>query len=154
MQGECSSYPLCLVYWKDFAWIDWTEPSSLDLVKIRGHHFSSRNCSSCMKVSNSSGSERKKGTAFGCLVLRVVTQVLWYLDMSSCFTKCFILWKSFKHLESLGRDSKSREAQEDPLLGTERRWLNLDLPYLGEWCPCGVSGGCRAAQGMGISELV
>lgn len=51
-----------------------------------------------MKVSNSGGSERKQGTALGFLVLRAVTQVLSYLDMSPCSSKDFVLWKSFKHL--------------------------------------------------------
>lgn len=151
MQGECTSYPLCLVYWKDLAWIDLTEPSPLDLAKIRVTVSPLEAAPAVWRYQILVGVRESKEQRL----------VSWYWGQWLKYCHIWIWVHALVRILFFGkasniwqRLSKSEEVQEDPLL---RHWEKVAKPWpalLGGCDDCGVSGGCRAAQGMGINELV
>lgn len=95
-----------------------------------------------MKILNSLGVERKHVKALGCLVLRAVTEELWYLDMSPCSSKYFYLEK----LQTLGRYSprigKCRKIHWPEALGEGQTLICLTWGAMPQPDPWGMSGGC------------
>lgn len=151
MQGECSSYPLCLFYWKDLAWIDLTEPSPLDLVKIR------------VTVSPLEAAPAVWKYQILVWVREIKDQhlVAWYRGQWLKYCDTWIWVCALISILFFGKGSnigkilsKNREVQEDPLLRHSEKVAKPWPALSGGWCTCAVSGGFRAVQGLGIHELV